>query len=454
MSRLPDVLEKVVSLSRADACIVIVTATSSTNLRWANNTSTTNGVGDDEQISIISIIDERVGSVTRSYFPTDRLGSLVKESEAACMGRPRAQDVAPLVEGAGYPSDWSAEQSPTNMNVLEGFARDLGHAFKQAESADLSLFGYAEHRVSTVYMATSGGVRRRFQQRRGKAEITAKSLDYSRSAWIGRATKSFDDVDLAAIYSTLEERIGRSRREIGLPPERYEVILEPSAVADMLIYMYGSMSARDADEGRSVFSRPGGGSRIGEKVFADGVSLYSDPLEPALETAPFVVTHASDKASSIFDNGLTISPQRWAEDGVLQRLITTRHWGAESGTKPAPEVGNLIVPSAGPHVEEMVAGTERGLLVTCLWYIRMVDPQNLLLTGLTRDGVFLIADGKIRGAANNFRFNMSPVDMLRQTIEIGESEDALGREFNYLALTRVPPIRVESWNMSSVSEAK
>jgi predicted Zn-dependent protease len=156
----------------------------------------------------------------------------------------------------------------------------------------------------------------------------------------------------------------------------------------------------------------------------------------------------------VFDNGLGIGRIDWIRDGVLEGLITTRHWAEKTGTTPKPFVYNLILPAAGPDLDEMIASTERGLLVTCLWYMRMVDPQTMLLTGLTRDGVFLVENGEVKGAVNNFRFNMSPLDVLAQTTEIGRSQSALAREFgDYYTFVKTPPLRVANFHMSSVSES-
>ncbi|HEX2064824.1 MAG TPA: metallopeptidase TldD-related protein, partial [Acidimicrobiales bacterium] len=214
-------------------------------------------------------------------------------------------------------------------------------------------------------------------------------------------------------------------------------------------------SARDADEGRTVFSKAGGGNRIGERLFGEDVTLYSDPLEPGLEVMPFSLSVASSSYASLFDSGLDTGRTEWVEDGVLRHLITTRHWAARSGATATPYVGNMIFAAeSGPTLEDMIASTERALLVTCVWYIREVDPQTLLLTGLTRDGVFLVEDGKVKGAVNNFRYNMSPVHMLAQASEVGRAERTLPREFgDWFSFVKTPPLRVDDFNMSSVSQA-
>lgn len=452
MSRIPQTLERVLGLSKADQCIAIGTEGSSANVRWANNTTTTNGSGTGQSLSIVSVIDGAVGQISRNYFPDDLLPSLVRESEAACAGKPKAQDVMPLPQGDGYPDDWDEPPQPTDIAVFDRLAPDLAQLFKQASASDVALFGYAEHGAGTVYLATSAGIRRRYRRPSGDLEITAKSPDYQRSAWIGRTTNTFQDVDLAHMYRRLEKKLEWSRKRIDLPAGRYQVILEPSATADMLLYMYISMTARDADEGRTVFAKAGGGNRVGEHLFPDGVTIYSDPMEPDFEVTPFAVAGGSSSFQSIFDNGLDVGRTEWVKDGALNRLITPRYWAAKSGAAQASFVPNLVFPSDGADLEGMIARTERAVLVTCLWYIRAVDPQTLLLTGLTRDGVFLVEGGEVKGAVPNFRFNMSPVDMLKQATEIGRAEPTLPREFG-LALTKMPPLRVEGWNMSSVSDA-
>ncbi len=453
---IPDTLDRVLSLSRADECIVIGWESSHANVRWANNTSTTNGVADTAELFIVSVIDERVGTVGVSYFPDDRLESLVRQSEAACEGRPPAEDFMPLLADAGDPPDWRSAAQRPGVEVFARFAPALADSFRRAEAAGVKLFGYAEHTTSTRYLAMSTGLRRRHTELQGRVELNAKSPDFARSAWVGQATTTFADIDVAALYDHLEQRLRWSEKSLELPPGHYQVLLEPSAVADMLLYAYWSSTAREADEGRTVFSKAGGGNRIGQRLYPEGVSVYSDPAEPGLEVAPFILTTASSSHASVFDNGHEAARTQWVDGGVLRALVTTRHWASRSGgEKATPFIENLVfAPEAGPSLEEMIASTERALLVTCFWYIREVDPQTLLLTGLTRDGVFLVEDGEVKGAVNNFRYNMSPVDMLAQAVEIGVSQPTLPREFgDYFGRTRMPVLRVEDFNMSSVSRA-
>ena len=257
--------------------------------------------------------------------------------------------------------------------------------------------------------------------------------------------------------ASLAQRLDWARRRVELPAGRYETLLPPGAMADLMTYMYWSAGAKDALDGRTVFSKPGGGTRVGEQLANLPVTLRSDPAAPGLECAPFVIAHASSRDSSVFDNGLALPPTDWIRDGKLSALLQTRHSAQLSGLPVTPAIDNLILEPAAPGpatLDEMVAKTRRGLLLTCLWYIREVDPQTLLLTGLTRDGVYLVENGEVVGEVNNFRFNESPVGMLHRLAEVGRSEPALPREWSdYFTRVAMPPARIEDFNMSSVSQA-
>jgi predicted Zn-dependent protease len=228
-------------------------------------------------------------------------------------------------------------------------------------------------------------------------------------------------------------------------------------VADLMIYAYWNFTARDAEEGRSVFSGPDGQTRVGEQLSSLPITLRSDPSAPGLQCAGFEVASSSDGGSqSVFDNGAPVLATKWIADGRLGDLARSRAWAAKTDSPPRYFVGNLIMDGGadGASLAEMIAGTERGLLLTCLWYIREVDPQTLLLTGLTRDGVYLIEHGQVVGAVNNFRFNESPIDLLGRVTEIGRSEPTLPREWgDYFMRASMPALRIPDFNMSTVSPA-
>jgi predicted Zn-dependent protease len=468
-----ETVERALAAAKSGDCVVIAEETSTANLRWAGNTLTTNGVASSRQLTVIAI-DRRgagngssaaTGVVSRAGVRADQIEDVVREAEHAAAEATPAEDAGELA-GAGEPGPfgindtepgWDAQPGRTEIGVLRDFAAALGQTLRAAEGAGRKLYGFAEHQVDSAFLGTSAGLRLRHDQPTGRVELNAKSADMARSAWTGVGTRDFTDVDIAGLDAGLTERLGWAGRTVSLPAGRYETLLPPTAVSDLLIYMYWSAGAKEAAEGRTVFSQPGGGTRIGERLSSQPVTLSSDPRARGLRCAPFVIAHASGPDSSVFDNGLPLGATSWIRDGSLAALLSSRHSAALAGVPVTPAIDNLTFATSAagaPGLEQMIASTKRGLLLTCLWYIREVDPQTLLLTGLTRDGVYLVENGEVTAAVNNFRFNESPVGMLGRLLEVGATEPTLPREWgDYFNRAAMPPVRVEGFNMSSVSQA-
>jgi len=341
--------------------------------------------------------------------------------------------------------------------VYDAFAPALGEAFTKSDAEGRILYGFVNHELTTTYLGSSTGLRLRHVQPTGHYGCTGKTADLTQSAWVGGATRDFTDVDAAVMEQTVAQRLAWGTRRVDLPAGRYGTILPPAAVADLMIDAYWGAGARVAHEGQSVYSKRGGGTRIGERVARPDVQLLSDPSYAGLGSAPFFTASSSGNTQSVFDNGLPLSRTDWLRDGVLTSLLQTRHSATLTGQPVTPMIDNLVlsVDDATGDTMDLVAGTERGLLLTCLWYIREVDPQTMLLTGLTRDGVYLVENGEITGAVNNFRFNESPVDLLRRFTHASATEPSFSREWgdDYFSRTATPALRVPDFNMSSVSQA-
>ena len=458
-TRVQDVVEHALGLASLPS-VVLVTERTEANLRWANNALTTNGEMHSRTLTVTATA-EVVGGTAASTVsqeitgPEDVAAVVAAAEQLARSGSP-AEDAIALVENYDHGDDWEAEPEATGIDILGDFAAGLGAAFGEARASGQLLFGFAELVVSTSYLGSSTGLRRRGVQPTGRLELNAKTSDLSASAWVGRATRDFTDVDIAEVCAEASTRLSWAKVKVELPPGPYETLLPPGPVADLLIYMYWTASARDAEEGRNVFAAGDGRTRIGESLSQLPITLKSDPCYPGLETVPFVrFTYSEDETSWMFDGGAPIAATSWIENGVLRELIRNRAHAARTGLSPTPPPDNLIMDGGGSAtLEEMIAATRRGLLLTCLWYIRDVDPERLLLTGLTRDGVYLIEDGVVVGAVNNFRWNESPVELLSRISEIGAAELTLCREWNdYFNRTVMPPIRVPDFNMSTVSQA-
>ena len=457
-----ETVARALAAASCDECVVIADETSSANLRWAGNTLTTNGVSRSRQLTIIAIRraadGTRAGVISRAGVRTSQIAEVVRAAEQAAAESSPAEDAQDLLAPAGPAAAGPAWDDPvtgTEIGVFGAFSAALGGAFDAAGSAGQRLYGFAEHSVTSTFLGTSSGLRLRHEQPAGTVDINAKSADLARSAWAGQGTRDFADVDVSALHADLSRRLDWAARRVDLPAGRYETVLPPAAVADLLIYLYWSAGAKDALDGRTVFSKPGGGTRVGDRLAGLPLTLRSDPAAAGLGCAPFVVAHASSRQSSVFDNGLTLRPTEWISGGNLAALIQTRHTADLSGLGVTPAIGNLILDGNGTAtLDDIVTRTGRGLLLTCLWYIREVDPQTLLLTGLTRDGIYLVENGEVTAAVNNFRFNESPVGMLARTTEAGATRPALSREWgDYFSRTAMPPLRVDGFNMSSVSQA-
>ena len=447
------VVDEALKAARADETIVIVTDRAEASLRWANSSMTTNGVSSSRSMSVISIVRDfdnaHVGSVQTSEVDPAVIRDVVAASEAAARAAPESRDSAPLITGSDTAADWDLAVPATGAEVFGALAASLAHGFRGPDT----LYGYARHEVATTFLASSTGVRRRFTQPTGSVEINAKRD--GASAWAGVSTPDFLDVPVDRLLSDLSTRLGWSRRTVSLPAGRYPTLMPPSTVADMLIYMTWMMDGRGAQEGRTAFSAPGGDTRVGERLTQLPVTLYSDPVAAPLQCRPFVATSSSSDTVSVFDNGMDIGRVDWIRDGVINALAYPRAAAKEFDVPAAAPADNLVMTGGETSLAGMIAGTERALLLTTLWYIRTVDPTNLLLTGLTRDGVYLVEDGEVSAAVNNFRFNESPLDLLGRATAVGVTEVTLPREWgDWATRAAMPPLMIPDFYMSSVSQAQ
>ncbi|MFI6219378.1 metallopeptidase TldD-related protein [Nocardia salmonicida] len=452
------VVERALAASKADEAIVIVTDAHDASLRWAGNSMTTNGSSISRDWAVISVFRDgpntaRVGSISSTSVDPTEIEAVVRASEQAARTAAPARDAMPLLEPTDDDADtWDQAPGATEIEVFTGLARELSTGFDGTDR----LYGFAHHQVHTTWLGTSTGIRRRFSQPTGSVEINGKRGEGKdlASAWVGVGTADFTDVDTPGLLAELSRRLDWSKRRIELPAGRYETLLPPSSVADLMIYLAWSMEGRGAHEGHTAFSRAGG-TRVGERLGDIALTLFSDPNASGLEYRPFVATPSSSESLSVFDNGLSAQRVDWISDGVIESLVYPRATAAEFSAPATVPGENLLLTGGGDaSLDDMIARTERGLLLTCLWYIREVDPATLLLTGLTRDGVYLVEDGQVTGSVNNFRFNESPLDLLRRVSEAGATEITLPREWkDWFTRTAMPPLRIPDFHMSSVSQA-
>jgi predicted Zn-dependent protease len=325
---------------------------------------------------------------------------------------------------------------------------------RRSKSDSIELFGYAEHTHQTIWVGSKGGMRLRHDSPVGRVEMTGKSHQRSRSTWNGVETHDFKDVSVSAIDANIRQRLEWQAKKIDIPAGRYDTIFPSGSVADIYVYMMWVAGGRDAFEGQSVFSKKGGGTRVGEKLSNVGLQLFSTPTHPVLAGSPFVSASTSSSFTSVFDNGQKQTQVDWIKDGVLQSLVQTRASAQLTSLPYTPFGDNLImsVDGGSGKLEDLVKKVDNGLLLTTLWYIRMVDPNSLLLTGLTRDGVYYVKNGEVQGATNNFRWNDSPVSALSRIAHAGGTEWTQPREWaGDMTSMSVPPMVIKDFNMSTVS---
>jgi predicted Zn-dependent protease len=282
-------VERALAAAKSDDCVVIAEEMSTANLRWAGNTLTTNGVSRSRQLTVIAISRRDDGAcagvVSRAGVRDDQIEDVVREAEQAAAEGSPAEDARPLVgpgDAAAFApgpggASWDDPVAGTEIGVFGRFADDLGTVFGAAQGAGRKLYGYAEHSLNSTFLGTSTGLRLRHDQPTGKVDLNAKSDDLTRSAWAGCGTRDFTDVDVTSLEAGLQQRLEWARRKIDMPAGRYETLLPPGAVADLLVYLYWSAEAKDALDGRSVFSKPGGGTRVGERLADLPLTLRSDP---------------------------------------------------------------------------------------------------------------------------------------------------------------------------------
>lgn len=438
------------ALDRLDEGVVVVRESHRQNLRWANSALTTNGDTWSAQLTVIAsaAVAEGTGvGVVSGQVQDDEAAAELANLARLAASQSQPTDRADLVDaGAASTFDEPAEglAADTTGRMIDSLA-----AFLDSPAAQ---FGYAEATRTTTYLATTTGTRHRDALTTVRFEASAR--DMTGSTWWG--SNSWD-ADFQTAASTQASDLALQAHREPLDPGRHPVILTPSAVADLLIYLAWSASGRDAVEGHNVFSRPGGGTRLGERLSARNLTLFADPELQPLATSGLLVVEANSSMESVFDNGVRLTRQELIRDGVLTGLRASRPTAQRFGLEPTYLADNLILEDADGRgsLEDLIARTDDAVLINCLWYIREVDPQNLLLTGLTRDGVYRVRGGQVVAAVPNFRFNVAVPDLLSRIRDASTTVPCLPREWaDWFTRTAMPALLIDGFNLSSASDAR
>lgn len=433
--------DRVLSLSRADQTRVNITSEWHGNTRFAGASITTSGATTDTALTITATVGKRRASASTNVLDeaslkrtVDFAASLARLSpeDAELMPELGPQTYAPVdafIEGT---AQLGGEARAAAVKRVVDAAKDAGKA-----AGDVFVAGFLAAHARTLVVASSNGLFGYHRTTDADLSVTARTPDGTGSGWARAGSRDWSTIDAAALGRTATQKAVASRNPQPIDPGMYTAVLEPQAVNDLVPLLGGALSARNADEGRSVFSKAGGGTRIGEQVADPRVTLYSDPAHPDLRGEPFDV------------EGLPIGRQVWIEKGILRNLSYTRFWAQTQGTQPTGAsalLGGLTLAGGTRSTEEVIGGCERGVLVTRFFYIRLLDPRTVLQTGLTRDGAFLIEKGRLTRPLKNFRWNESPLLMLSRLEDIGRPEPtSAGR--------MMPALRVRDFNFTSLSDA-
>ena len=432
---------RVLAFSRANEARVAVGSGATGNTRFAVNQISTAGDNYDTSVTIRSSFGKRSASVTTNKLDDATLRGAVEQSERLARLAPEDPEAMPELDPQRYeePLGWSDATAALDP---QGRADAVRRITEPARAAGLSSTGYLESNGGSFAVANSKGLFAYGRNTAVSMTTTVRTTDGTGSGWAGAAHSDWTRIAAAELGARAIQKAKLSVNPVPVEPGRYTVLLEPTAVGNLVQLIAFALNARSADEGRSFFTRPGGGTKIGLKVVDERITLTSDPHDP------------DAYANTFTGEGLPVSRTTWIENGVVKNLVYDRYWAQRQQRPVTPLVGSLRMSGGSATMEEMIASTRRGILVTRFWYIRAVDPRTILYTGLTRDGTFLIENGKLTRAVKNLRFNESPIFMLNNLEAMGTPVRVSASEDGSPGFAIVvPPIKVRDFTFSSLSDA-
>jgi predicted Zn-dependent protease len=434
-----EIVERVVAMSSADGVHVGIGGGYTGNIRFAANQVSTAGGVTNLSIGIESFFGPKHAAVQTNDTSEESLRRAVQQSEALARLAPDDPEYMPPL-GPQQIRPVEASFTATAHLTPGDRAQAALTALQPARAAgDLEVAGFLQTRMGFNAMGNKAGLFAYHRTTNANFTVTARTNDGTGSGWAGADHNDWEQLDPGAVSRRAIDKARRSRNPVAIEPGRYTVILEPQAVGDLVQLMAFQADARSADEGRSPFSKPGGGNKVGEKIVDERVTLLADPADPMILAQPFD------------GQGLPLPRQVIVENGVLKTLFYSRFWAQKQGKEATGFPTSMIMRGGDTTIDEMIASTPRGVLVTRLWYLRQVDPRTILYTGLTRDGTFLIENGQITRALKNFRFNDSPLFMLNNIEAIGPAQRLAGTEAGGAIV--MPSLKVRDFNFTSLSDA-
>jgi predicted Zn-dependent protease len=432
-------IERIVKMSKAESIQVNIGGGYSANVRFADNQMSTAGGITNFTVVIQSSFGKKHAVVTINDISDAALQRAVKQSEDLAKLAPDDPEAMPALPAQQYQNVDAYFESVASLTPADRAKAALTALDPARKAGDLATAGFLITNASSTALGNDKGMFAYHRSTNANYTVTVRTKDGTGSGWAGGEHNDWSQLDIGAISQRALEKAKLSKSPVAIEPGRYTVILEPQAVGDLVQLFGGYVDARSADEGRSPFSKQGGGNKIGEKIIDPRVSLFADPFDPRILAQPFD------------GQGFPLGKQVFVENGVLKQLFYSRFWAQKQGKTPTGGPSSFIMSGGDASTEDMIKSTERGVLVTRLWYLREVDPRTMLYTGLTRDGTFLIENGKLTKALKNFRFNESPLFMLNNLDTLGRPVRLAGTEAGGAVV--VPAIKVRDFNFTSLSDA-
>ena len=411
---------------------VSLTSSRRGNTRFARSEITSSADIERQTLAVTVQFGKRSATAVTNSLDDASLADVVARAARMAKLAPENPEAMPPLGKQTYVKAKASDAATTKLTPALR-AKAAGTAIAAGDSAKLVIAGFYDHAINHYARATTAGLWAAHEATWASFSCTARTADGTGSGWAETSSNRAADVSAEALAKIAVDKAARSAKPRKLDPGRYTVILEPAAVIDLLGSLLGALGARRADEGRSYFAKPGGGTRVGEKLFPAHITLVSDPSDAATGGSPYD------------GEGLPLAKTTWIDKGVLKGLTYGRYWAQKQGKKPTGNPSGWTLATGKQTREELIKGVNRGVLITRFWYIRDLDPQTILVTGLTRDGTFLIEKGQVVGPVNNFRFNDSPIHMLAKS-------DALAGHWITDGV-RAPAMRTHEFNLASISEA-
>ncbi len=427
-----NLLKKVLGFSKAESCEVSLSGSEGGNIRYARNAVSTAGEISMMSLAVSSTFGKKTGMATINEFDDASLEKVVKRSEELAMLAPENPEYMPLLGPQKF------DESPTYNEKTAAITPDtradmVAKSLQVSKAANLEAAGFLENGKYFRAIMNSKGLFAYNKSTDVSFSVTVRNQAGTGSGYVEQGFNDLDRMDTLALSKIAAQKATGSAGAKAIEPGKYTVILEPLAASDMLGNMFRGFDARSADEGRSFMSKKGGGTRLGEQLFSENVNIYSDPMHPEVPSATWTC------------DGIPVKRTQWVEKGVVKNLSYSRYWAAQKGVQPLPLNSSIVMEGGDKSLEDLIKSTEKGILVTRFWYIRSVDPQTLLLTGLTRDGTFYIENGEIKFPVKNFRFNESPVIMLNNV-------EALGKPVR-TGSGMIPAMKIRDFTFTSLSDA-